>query len=94
MIELRNVTKQYGQSSVLNKIDLIISRICLYTKSPPKGGLFSILGQKEDSPMSKDKYYELLKAAHEHTDWHDRDSIHAYNEYAHELRKQMAEEDR
>lgn len=75
-------------------ITLIISRICLYTKSPPKGGLFSILGQKEDSPMSKDKYYELLKAAHEHTDWHDRDSIHAYNEYAHELRKQMAEEDR
>lgn len=74
-------------------ITLIISRICLYTKSPPKGGLFSILGQKEDNPMSKDEYYALLKAAHERTDWHDRDSIHAYNEYARELRKQMAEED-
>lgn len=72
---------------------LIISRICLYTKSPPKGGLFSILGQKEDNPMSKDEYYALLKAAHERTDWHDRDSVHAYNEYARELRKQMAEKE-
>lgn len=42
--------------------------------------------------MSKDEYYELLKAAHERTDWHDRDSIHAYNEYAHELRKLMRED--
>lgn len=39
-----------------------------------------------------DKYYELLKAAHERTDWSDRNSVHAYNEYARELRKQMAEE--
>ena len=47
----------------------------------------------KNSPMSKDEYYALLKVAHERTDWHDRDSIHAYNEYARELRKQMAEED-
>lgn len=43
--------------------------------------------------MPRDEYYELLKAAHERTDWQDRDSIHAYNEYAQELWKQMAEED-
>lgn len=28
--------------------------------------------------MSRDEYYELLKAAHERTGWTDRDSIHAY----------------
>lgn len=42
--------------------------------------------------MSRDEYYELLKAAHERTGWTDRDSIHAYNEYARELRKQMEED--
>lgn len=42
--------------------------------------------------MSRDEYYELLKAAHERTDWTDWDSIHAYNEYARELRKQMEED--
>lgn len=47
----------------------------------------------KDNPMSKDEYYALLKTAHERTDWYDRDSIHAYNEYARELRKQMAEEE-
>ncbi len=41
--------------------------------------------------MSRDEYYERLKAAHERTDWANRDSIHAYNEYARELRKQMEE---
>lgn len=46
----------------------------------------------KNSPMSKDEYYALLKVAHELTDWHDRNSIRAYNEYARELRKQMAEE--
>lgn len=43
--------------------------------------------------MSKDKYYALLKEAHERTNWSNRDSIHAYNEYARELRKQMAEKE-
>lgn len=47
----------------------------------------------KNSPMSKDEYYALLKVAHERTDWHDRDSIHVYNEYARELRKQMAEKE-
>lgn len=42
--------------------------------------------------MSRDKYYALLKEAHKRTDWSNRDSIHAYNEYARELRKQMSEE--
>lgn len=43
--------------------------------------------------MTRNEYYELLKAAHERTDWTNRNSIHAYNEYARELRKQMAEEE-
>ena len=30
MIELRNVTKQYGQSSVLNKIDLTVDEPGIY----------------------------------------------------------------
>ena len=47
----------------------------------------------KNSPMSKDEYYALLKVAHERTDRHDRDSIHAYNEYVRELRKQMAEKE-
>ena len=43
--------------------------------------------------MTHDEYYALLKAAHERTDWTSRDSIHAYNEYARELRKPMTEEE-
>lgn len=43
--------------------------------------------------MSRDEYYTLLKEAHERTDWSNLDSIHAYNEYARELRKQMAEKE-
>ncbi len=43
--------------------------------------------------MTTEKYYELLKAAHERTDWADQNSIHAYNEYARELRKQMEEDE-
>ncbi len=39
--------------------------------------------------MSSNEYYELLKTAHERTDWTNRDSIHAYNEYARKLRSQM-----
>lgn len=39
-----------------------------------------------------EKYYELLKAAHERTDLADRDSVHAYTGYARELRKQMEED--
>lgn len=42
--------------------------------------------------MSSDEYYALLKEAHNRTDWNDRESIHAYNEYARELRKQMSVE--
>lgn len=42
--------------------------------------------------MSRNEYYEKLKAAHLRTDWSDRDSIAACNEYARELRKQMDEE--
>lgn len=42
--------------------------------------------------MSSDEYYALLKKAHERVDWSNRDSIHAYNQYARELRKQMSEE--
>lgn len=41
--------------------------------------------------MSRDEYYELLKEAHTKTDWNDKASIRAYNEYARELRKQMQE---
>lgn len=44
--------------------------------------------------MTHDEYYALLMEAHERTDWSNRDSIHAYNEYARELRKQLAEEDK
>ena len=42
--------------------------------------------------MTSDEYYALLKEAHDRTDWNNRESIHAYNEYARELRKQMSEE--
>lgn len=42
--------------------------------------------------MTTEKYYALLKEAHERVDWSSRDSIHAYNQYARELRKQMSEE--
>lgn len=42
--------------------------------------------------MSSNEYYELLKAAHKRVDWSSRDSIHAYNQYARELRKQMEED--
>lgn len=42
--------------------------------------------------MTSDEYYALLKEAHDRTDWNNRESIHAYNELARELRKQMSEE--
>ena len=42
--------------------------------------------------MTRDEYYALLKEAYERVDWSNRDSIHAYNEYARELRRQMSEE--
>ncbi len=43
--------------------------------------------------MTRDEYYEALKAAHECTDWNDLESIKKYNAYAAELRKQLREED-
>jgi len=44
--------------------------------------------------MSSDEYYALLKAAHKRTDWTNRASIHAYNEYAHKLQDQMEKEEK
>ena len=42
--------------------------------------------------MTRDQYYQLLKAKHEQTDWNDLASIKAYNEYARALRKQLDED--
>lgn len=42
--------------------------------------------------MTREQYYELLKKRHEQTDWNNRDSIRAYNEYARQLRKLLAAE--
>lgn len=41
--------------------------------------------------MTREEYYELLKAKHALTDWNDLQSIKAYNEYARELRRQLEE---
>lgn len=42
--------------------------------------------------MSRDEYYALLREAHERVDWANPSGIHAYNQYARELRKQISEE--
>lgn len=36
--------------------------------------------------MTRDEYYALLAEKHKQTDWNDRESVHAYNEYARSLR--------
>ena len=43
--ELSSATADY-EAYTATETTLIVSRICLYTKSPPRGGLFTILGQK------------------------------------------------
>lgn len=43
--------------------------------------------------MTKDEYYALLKEKWEHTDQTSREAIHAYNEYARNLRHQIDEEE-
>ena len=43
--------------------------------------------------MTREEYYALLAERHKQTDWNNRESIRAYNEYARMLRKQL-EEDR
>ena len=39
--------------------------------------------------MTRDEYYALPAEKHKQTDWNDRESVHAYNEYARMLRKQV-----
>lgn len=43
--------------------------------------------------MTRNRYYTLLKERYEQVDWNDRDSIHAYNEFARNLRHQIDEEE-
>ena len=43
--------------------------------------------------MTRDEYYAALKKRWEETDQDDRDAIHAYNEYARALRRQLDEEE-
>ena len=42
--------------------------------------------------MTQDEYFALLKEKWEQTDQTSREAIHAYNEYARELRHQLDEE--
>lgn len=44
--------------------------------------------------MTRDEYYALLAEKHKQTDWNDRESVHAYNEYARMLRKQVDYDER
>lgn len=44
--------------------------------------------------MDGSEYYRLLRAAYARTNQNNRDSIKVYNEYARELRKQIAEDKR
>ena len=43
--------------------------------------------------MTRDEYYALLAEKHRQTNWNDRESVRAYNEYARMLRKQLEEEE-
>lgn len=43
--------------------------------------------------MTRAEYYARLKERFEQVDWNDRDSIHAYNEFARNLRHQIDEEE-
>ena len=43
--------------------------------------------------MTRDEYYTLLKEKWEQTDQTSREAIHAYNEYARNLRHQIDEEE-
>ena len=42
--------------------------------------------------MTEEEYWYLLKKRHAETDWDNLNSIRAYNEYARDLRCQMAAE--
>lgn len=39
--------------------------------------------------MTREEYYTLLAEKHKQTDWNNRESVRAYNEYARTLRKQV-----
>ena len=39
--------------------------------------------------MTRKEMYELLKAKKKATNWNNKESIHAYNEYARQLRKML-----
>lgn len=41
--------------------------------------------------MTREEMYRLLEKKHKETNWNDRDSVHAYNEYARMLRKMLDE---
>ena len=41
--------------------------------------------------MSREEMYKLLEHKHKETNWNDRESIRAYNEYARTLRKMLDE---
>lgn len=54
-------TFEYNAEVAEIVIRLIVTRICLYTKSPPKGGLFHVLGQKkEDKRMDLNSLAPLM----------------------------------
>jgi len=59
-----------------------------------KAGRANTTSTEEDKSMSSNEYYALLKEAYERTDWTDRNSIHAYNEYARKLRNQVEKEEK
>lgn len=43
--------------------------------------------------MTREEYYAALAKKHEQTDWNNKESVRAYNEYARTLRKLIYEEE-